>query len=736
MSLEQTDAGELNRPAVIDGTSPGAPQPEPLLDRRRLVWPWRIVIIILLFLLLAGLGAAIVINGRRGASTRVKAGDFKTQRVSFSDLKQISGGAAGEQLVSVNGGLQVAKSLVLSPTVQPTTAVTGGLYFDQTSKTLNYYNGTQFVSLTADTTGSGPATTIINNNPVTIVQGGSGGGNALNGTPGQFVKFTGPSSIGDSIAREDGLTVHVGGNINLVSTSTTPMNEIFALDPSIVPSLLNENDELRPLELGVKFRTDVSGFVRGIRFYKGNLNTGTHTGTLWTASGTQLATGTFTNETASGWQEMRFAAPVAVSADTTYIASYHSTAYYSATAEFFKTGGVDKESLHLLRDGDDGGNGVFNYGAGTTFPTRSSRASNYFVDVIFLPNPPPNRYQINGVQIASADLANNTDIAKRSASQIFTGNNTFRPSVNTASAFSIQTATGSQLFTVSSLEERIYVGGNTPSASPTVLVLSNKDTVGDPAGTEGAIYYNLETRSFRCYRSGVWDNCAQLEVDHSFAVYEEFLGGQNTSFATNNFGSLGWQAAAIGANGTVSYDPGTPAPTGDRPGVLALQTPAVANQGTTFYLGNAAGTILPSKDNIVKTAVAVGSTSQVVRIGLHNQASGTARPVSGVWWEADTSVNPNWQYCWGNGTAAICQPSSTIITADTWVRLELRIVATGAGTSTINALINGTFFQQQGTTIDSTTRISPAFSCYTTAASAANCYWDYYQLKGTTSAAR
>ena len=52
----------------------------------------------------------------------------------------------------------------------------------------------------------------------------------------------------------------------------------------------------------MKFQSSVPGWVAGVRFYKGAGNNGTHTGSLWTASGTLLATGTFTNETASGWQ--------------------------------------------------------------------------------------------------------------------------------------------------------------------------------------------------------------------------------------------------------------------------------------------------------------------------------------------------------------------------------------------------------------------------------------------------
>ena len=52
------------------------------------------------------------------------------------------------------------------------------------------------------------------------------------------------------------------------------------------------------VDLGVQFQASRTGRSAAIRFYKEPDNTGTHTGTLWTASGTLLATGTFSNESA------------------------------------------------------------------------------------------------------------------------------------------------------------------------------------------------------------------------------------------------------------------------------------------------------------------------------------------------------------------------------------------------------------------------------------------------------
>jgi Domain of unknown function (DUF4082)/Bacterial Ig-like domain len=137
------------------------------------------------------------------------------------------------------------------------------------------------------------------------------------------------------------------------------------------------------IEVGVKFRSDTPGFIKGLRFYKGSGNTGTHIGNLWSNSGTLLASATFTNETGTGWQEVNFAGPVPITASTTYVASYHTdTGFYAYNGGFFATAGVDNPPLHALRDGVDGGNGVYFYGT-TRFPNASWNSANYWVDVVF-----------------------------------------------------------------------------------------------------------------------------------------------------------------------------------------------------------------------------------------------------------------------------------------------------------------------------------------------------------------
>lgn len=149
------------------------------------------------------------------------------------------------------------------------------------------------------------------------------------------------------------------------------------------PTVASENDT-DAVELGVKFRADQAGFITGVRFYKGTGNTGTHTGSLWTAAGARLATVTFTGETATGWQQAMFASPVAVTANTTYVASYYApVGRYAADTGFFTSSAVVNSPLTALQTGTDGGNGVYRYGTGGGFPTSTYQATNYWVDVVY-----------------------------------------------------------------------------------------------------------------------------------------------------------------------------------------------------------------------------------------------------------------------------------------------------------------------------------------------------------------
>jgi hypothetical protein len=154
-------------------------------------------------------------------------------------------------------------------------------------------------------------------------------------------------------------------------------------DDSAAPATASTNDP-GAVELGLKFRAKVDGQITGVRFYKGSANIGAHTGHLWTAGGSLLATATFADESDTGWQQVIFAQPVSVNAGTTYIASYHTkVGNYAYDPGYFQNSGVDRGPLRALRKGEDGGNGVYGYGPAGTFPNKEFGAANYWVDPIF-----------------------------------------------------------------------------------------------------------------------------------------------------------------------------------------------------------------------------------------------------------------------------------------------------------------------------------------------------------------
>ena len=165
---------------------------------------------------------------------------------------------------------------------------------------------------------------------------------------------------------------------------------------STVPTVVTENDA-NAVELGVTFYSDTAGFIDGISFYKGPQNTGTHVGSLWSSTGQLLAQATFSSESASGWQEVNFSAPVAIAANTNYVASYHTNVgFYSATPAFFTNSGYDNAPLHAPGNNTGNPNGLFVYSPVPTFPTGTFNGNNYFVDAVFTPLALPASITVTG----------------------------------------------------------------------------------------------------------------------------------------------------------------------------------------------------------------------------------------------------------------------------------------------------------------------------------------------------
>lgn len=197
----------------------------------------------------------------------------------------------------------------------------------------------------------------------------------------------------NSLANTTTFTATIGGAKDTAGNTMTSTSWSFSTPTQVTsasifpgtatPTIMNDSDP-NPIEVGVRFFSDVAGYITGLRFYKGPNASGTHVGHLWTSSGTLLATATFTGETGSGWQSVTFSSPVAIAANTTYVASYYAPAgRYSATPAYFASSAASSGYLHAPASGANGGNGVYTYQAGGGFPANSYNATNYWVDVLF-----------------------------------------------------------------------------------------------------------------------------------------------------------------------------------------------------------------------------------------------------------------------------------------------------------------------------------------------------------------
>ena len=221
-----------------------------------------------------------------------------------------------------------------------------------------------------------------------------------------------------------GVSVTVQGQTDMWSSTTTPQTV--------------DSGDGSAIELGVKFTSSQNGLISGIRFYKSAANTGTHIGNLWTSSGTLLASATFTGETASGWQQVNFNSAVAITAGTTYVASYHApNGHYSVTSEFFATSGVVNGPLTFLAN-TVSPNGVYIYSSASAFPISSYDATNYWVDVAFYPT------AVSGPSVVTVTPANSATSVSTGASVTATFDESMNPSSINSNTFELSTPQGGE----------------------------------------------------------------------------------------------------------------------------------------------------------------------------------------------------------------------------------------------------------------------------------------------------
>jgi hypothetical protein len=383
-----------------------------------------------------------------------------------------------------------------------------------------------------------------------------------------------------------------GGNATAtVSLNITPApSGVSLFSASDTPANLSDSDSTQ-VNLGIKFVTSQSGTITGIRYYKGANDTGTHTGSLWTSSGTLLATATFTNETSSGWQTVTFNAPVTITAGTTYVASYHSNGHYTATSGYFN---ADHTTGPLSAPAS--GNGLYAYGSGNLFPTATYGATNYWVDVVFNPasgtNQSPVAANDSGFSTAkntsltinaSALLANDSDPNNDALSVIgvsgaVNGAATFDGQTNTVTFVPTTGYTGSATFnytisdghggtsgaavTLNVIDPTTTVSLFSASSTPSLVSVSDTNPV--ELGVKFQASTNGDITGIRFYKAALntgthiadlWSSTGTLLASATF-TNETASGWQQALFATPVSITAGTTyVASYHTNGNYSADP-------------------------------------------------------------------------------------------------------------------------------------------------------------------------------------
>ena len=304
---------------------------------------------------------------------------------------------------------------------------------------------------------------------------------------------------------------------------------------------------------------------------------------------------------------------------------------------------------------------------------RVTSATNYITNNTF--NSTPGTSTIDN--LATSTIYSDQSLAENGA------NITSRLS-NSVAAFQIQNAAGSSLFTVDSTNSRLYVGTVAGDTTGTVLVLGNKTNAGNPTGVDGAMYYNSNSKSFECYKNGLWADCNFKSLRSEWVLQEDFNTNTilvGTGDALSNIGNENWTFVSIGTGGTLGrVDVGVDASDRDRMGVMQMNSPATVSTGVSLRLDNAGMAGVPSNMTVefdfapVNAAAATGQQT-ITRIGLHNSTT-TEAPTNGMYFQYSTTTSAgNWFRC----TQATCVDTGVArtTTANTYQRFKIQTNSAG-----------------------------------------------------------
>jgi hypothetical protein len=484
-----------------------------------------------------------------------------------------------------------------------------------------------------------------------------------------------PSALGTVVL--ESRAVDDSGNIETPSGTSITVGPrscpCTVWNSTVAPTNVDDGDP-NATNLGVKFRVDTNGLISGIRFYKASTNTGTHIGSLWSRTGTLLGSVTFTNETGSGWQQANFSTPIAVTANTTYVASYLAPkGHYSEDDNFFATSGVDFPPMHLLANGIDGVNGVYAYGTTTTFPTLAWLSANYYVDVVYTSVGSSITGNVGPASLASGTTLTLSGQSTATATADSSGNYTFSGLSN--GTYTVTPSKSGLTFTPPS--QTVTVNNNNATLNFTVQTWSISGTVTGANGATLAL-------------TGAANAVATADASGNF-TFTGLVNGAYTitpSASGFTFSPVNQSVTVSGANITAVNFTATPIPTYSISGtvspsgsgtVLTLSgtstgTATADGSGNYTFAGllNGSYTVTPSKSGFTFTPV-----NRPVTINGANATAVNFTATVVTTFSISGTVNPSLA---GSGTLlTLSGGASGTVTADT------------SGNYSFGGLLNGTY---------------------------------------------
>jgi hypothetical protein len=327
------------------------------------------------------------------------------------------------------------------------------------------------------------------------------------------------------------------------------------------------------LELGVKVTVDQPTIVSALRFYKSPGETGTHVGRIWAGS-TQIASVTFANETASGWQQQALSPTVTLQPGTTYTVSVNANTFFVDT----RTGLLNSIAAGPAHTVADGLNGVYALAAGQ-LPTQSFDTSNYFVDLEVSPGGTPAAPTVT----ATSPTSGQTGIS-RTAQVTATFSASMDPASLTGSTFTL-TGPGGAVAASVTYNDTTHVATLTPSAPLSYSTVYTARVDSSVRSRVGVSLAAPVTWSFTVADAvaptvtSTVPGAGSSGVSGSVVVKATFSKAMDASTITSSSYTLTGPSGAVAA--TVSYDSGTN---------TASLTPSAA-LGPGSYTARLAGTV-------------------------------------------------------------------------------------------------------------------------------------------------